>query len=202
MTNNVKKVCLIGDSTVGKSALLNRYIHDKFTDQYTKTIGIDFGLKLENTEQGELRIQLWDIAGDDQFKKITEPHFLNARFNILMFDVNRQSTFDNLNKWLESIKNFGNDNIPTVLVGSQIDKDKRQVTEESAQKFCIDNRLVGYIEISNKDGTNIKELFKIIVQCIIEEDDIIQTNGDDLNSPLLGKKKKKSVACTKCCVIL
>ena len=202
MINNIKKICLIGDAGVGKSALMYRYMHKKFTGEYTHTIGVDFNLKSENTTKGSVKISLWDISGDNQYNKVIEPHFINARFNILMFDVTDRNTFANLPSWLSRINELGNDDIPTVLVGCKVDMPNRQVLKEEAEYFCTKHNLFAYTDISNKTGKNIKELFSIIVQSIIENDDIVQLDyGEKIDSPLLGSTPT-NVNCSKCCLIM
>jgi len=201
MITNIKKICLIGDAGVGKSALMHRYMFNKFTGEYTHTIGVDFNLKSEHTTKGDIKISLWDISGDNQYNKIIEPQFVNARFNILMFDVTDRNTFVNLPSWLSRIHELGNDDIPTVLVGLKIDKNNRVVSKKEAEFFCTKHNLFAYTDVSNKTGKNVKELFSIIVQSIIENDDVTQEDyGNELESPLLGSSRR-GIDCTNCCII-
>nr|ADN96599.1 Rab GTPase 2c [Euplotes octocarinatus] len=161
----VFKISIIGDTAVGKSCLLKRITENEFKESYELTIGVEFGSILFKTENKILKLQIWDTAGQENFKSITKIFYRGTHCVFLAYDITRESTFQNASKWLNEVKqNSGNDVI-VFLVGTQYDKDsKRAVSEEDAKAFMEKHELDYFIETSAKTNHNIEKLFTTAAQ--------------------------------------
>ena len=161
----VFKISIIGDTAVGKSCLLKRITENEFKESYELTIGVEFGSILFKTENKILKLQIWDTAGQENFKSITKIFYRGTHWVFLAYDITRESTFQNASKWLNEVKqNSGNDVI-VFLVGTQFDKDsKRVVSEEDAKAFMEKHELDYFIETSAKTNHNIEKLFTTAAQ--------------------------------------
>lgn len=115
------KYIVIGDSNVGKSCIVLRFIEGIFRKDQENTIGVEFGTK-EIDVQGKLvKLQIWDTAGQEAFKSITRSYYRGAAGALLVYDVTSQSSFDNIRNWLDEAQNNGNDEMVICIVGNKID---------------------------------------------------------------------------------
>ena len=128
------------------------------------TIGVEFGSILFKTEEKILKLQIWDTAGQENFKSITKIFYRGTHCVFLAYDISRENTFENTLKWLNEVRqNSGNDVI-VFLVGTQSDKKERAITKEAALEFMEQNKLEYFIETSSKENHNIEKLFKVAAQ--------------------------------------
>ena len=132
------KILLLGDSTVGKTCFLLRYMEDSFIDLHMATIGLDYRLKTMILEdQKKVKVQLWDTAGQDKFRAITRNYYKGASGIILIFDVTNIKSFENIKKWINEIKEEISENVSIVLIGNKIDNVKeRKITKEQGEKIA------------------------------------------------------------------
>lgn len=153
------KVLLIGDSGVGKSALLTRFTDRTFSDSYMITIGVDFKIQTIKLDDKIIKLQLWDTAGQERFRTITSAYYRGANGIIIVFDVSDKETFDHVKIWMSEIENYAND-VKVMLIGNKndIEGSKRQVSYEEAKEFA-DKLGISYIETSAKTSINVKEAF-------------------------------------------
>ena len=156
----VFKYIIIGNPSVGKSCLLNQFLNNRFTSDYEITVGVEFGAKTIETEDGsKIKLQIWDTAGQESFKSITRSYYRGAAVALLVYDITSKESFDCIVNWLEECKVNGNPEMVLVLVGNKKDLgDKRQVGSEEAGKFARDNRML-FIETSAKTAENVREIF-------------------------------------------
>jgi Ras-related protein Rab-7A len=158
------KVILLGDSGVGKSSIMNQYVHEKFTAEYKATIGADFLTKHLIIDDKPITMQIWDTAGQERFQSLGVAFYRGADCCALVFDVNDEKTFENVNSWKEEflLKAGIEDpqNFPFVLLGNKIDVENgRQVSKKRALKFCEDNGNIQYFETSAKEGIGVSNAF-------------------------------------------
>jgi len=158
------KVILLGDSGVGKSSIMNQYVHEKFTAEYKATIGADFLTKHLIIDDKPITMQIWDTAGQERFQSLGVAFYRGADCCALVFDVNDEKTFENVNSWKEEflLKAGIEDpqNFPFVLLGNKIDvENSRQVSKKKALKFCEDNGNIQYFETSAKEGIGVSNAF-------------------------------------------
>ena len=132
------KILLIGDSNVGKSCILMRFIDNKFTE-LSPTIGVDFKRKLMEVKGRKVRATIWDTAGQERFRTLTSSYYRGAHGIILVYDVTCQSSFENLQTWLSECENYCTDqaeDIIKLLVANKVDLTNRAVSTKDGQDFA------------------------------------------------------------------
>jgi small GTP-binding protein len=155
------KIILIGDSNIGKTSLITRYVTNCFNDRYICTIGVDFMTKSISFENQTIKLQIWDTAGMEKYKQITTSYYKGTQAAIICFDLTNKNSFYSVDKWYAEFSNFYNPLFEktVILVGNKSDlEDEREVTEEEIEKFCNLNNFV-YYETSAKTGDNVESLF-------------------------------------------
>jgi Ras-related protein Rab-1A len=158
------KICLLGDSNVGKTALASKYVDDNYKKHIPPTIAMDFYIKTVEIFDKIIKLQIWDLSGNDEFKYIIETYCRNSQGILLIFDLNNRISFENLEKWLKYIKNNTDHDFPIILVGNKLDLE-RNIKYEECLEFALENNLE-YMEISVKDNININEVFNNIIHNI------------------------------------
>ncbi|KAA0185675.1 Member Ras oncogene family RAB18A [Fasciolopsis buskii] len=154
------KLLIIGDSGVGKSSLLMRYISDSFDNRVSATIGVDFRIKITTVPDGStVKLSIWDTAGQERFRTLTPNFYRGAHGALIVYDVSNRESFDRLTNWMEELKTFSNHaDMVQMLVGNKIDQKPRQVTREEGIRFA---RLYNmpYSEASAKTSEGVNSLF-------------------------------------------
>ena len=153
------KYIIIGDAAVGKSNLLLRYARGQFKPEYQLTIGVEFGAKNVEIRGKTYRIQIWDTAGQENFRSITRAYYKNSVCALVVYDIASRDSFNNVSTWIEDCKNQSPKTIFMVLVGNKSDlEDRRQVNTEEGQELADKYGMLFY-ETSAKNGTNVEEIF-------------------------------------------
>ena len=184
--NYLLKFIIIGDAAVGKSNLLVRYTSGQFKEEYQLTIGVEFGSNNVIISDNTYRIQIWDTAGQENFRSITRSYYKNTACAIIVYEISNKKSFENISSWIEECKNSAPKSILMVLVGNKCDlEDTREVTEEEGREFAEKNGML-FFETSAKTGKNVEELFKQSVKVI---DQKIKENYYDLENDSCGIKK-------------
>ena len=180
------KYIIIGDAAVGKSNLLLRYAHGQFKPEYQLTIGVEFGAKNIQISNKTYRIQIWDTAGQENFRSITRAYYKNSVCALVVYDISSKDSFNNVINWIEDCKNQSSKTIFMVLVGNKCDlNDKRQVSFEEGKEFAEKNDMMFY-ETSAKDGINVEEIFFNSANEIAKK---IEQGFYDLDSDTCGIKR-------------
>ena len=141
----VYKVLLLGDSSVGKTCFLLRYCDKSFQDAHLSTIGLDYRLKTMTLKSGKnIKLQIWDTAGQDRFRAITKNYYKGANGIILIYDVTNVQTFENVKNWISQIKEEANPNVVIYLAGNKIDlpEDTITVATDEGQKMADEYKLL------------------------------------------------------------
>lgn len=154
------KILLIGDSSVGKTSIMMRFVNDKFSSSFITTIGIDFVTKIIDVSGNKIRLQIWDTAGQERFRSITTSYFKGADIVIIIYDVCDESSFNNIKYWMETIKDSTCDSTGVILVGNKIDMESsREISSKDginlAKKYNIP-----FFECSAKKGINVDSIFE------------------------------------------
>ena len=180
------KIILVGDSAVGKTSLVNRFMGSEFQDNITCTIKADLILKSLSLDPSTgVDLTVWDTCGQEKFRSITRQYFKDAHGIILVYDVNNENSFRGLSSWLNEIKsNCNNKNVSIVLVGNKIDLSERIISKEEGNDFAQKNGLL-FVETSSKDGININTPFENLSNDIIQK--IKQNPNDFYNEQNLRK---------------
>ncbi len=162
MSLYVFKVIIIGPGAVGKTSLLHRFVDNKFSFRYKLTIGADFLSKIIEYKPGTtIKLQIWDIGGQDRYKFLRSSFFDGANGALIVFDLSRWHTFEELEDWLKDLHEYAGENIPFVLIGNKadlIEKSDELYERESAQVFAKKEKTY-YVETSAKTGENVEEAF-------------------------------------------
>ena len=189
------KILLLGDSSVGKTCFLKRYIDDTFQDVYLSTIGFDYKYKCITLKEGKnIKLQIWDTAGQERFRTIAKSYYKGAHGIILMYDVTDQKSFDSIKKWLEQIKEEAPNKVSVLLVANKIDIEKRIITKEDGENIAKSYDLDIY-ESSAKDNINVSEAFEDLAEKINAKYKIMKERGKKLEENVLEITKNKK----KCC---
>jgi Ras-related protein Rab-2A len=162
------KFVIIGDTEVGKSALLLRFTEQKYRDVQDLTVGVEFGARMVTMSDGsEVKLEIWDTAGQEAFLSITRSYYRGADGALLVFDVARRATFENIPRWLtEAHNNASNDALKLVLVGAKADRvAKRQVGSDEAAAFARKHGMA-YVETSSKTAQGVDDAFLAVAQDI------------------------------------
>ena len=157
------KIVLIGDTGVGKSNLLSRFTKDEFNLESKSTIGVEFATKNIPIDNKVIKAQIWDTAGQERYRAITSAYYRGAVGALLLYDITRQATFANVERWLTELRDHAEANIVIMLVGNKSDlRHKRQVETVDALKFATAQELA-FIETSALDSTGVDEGFRRIL---------------------------------------
>jgi small GTP-binding protein len=162
------QLLVIGDSTVGKTSILQRYVDQKFQLSHLATVGIDYFTKDERINNKIIRVKIWDTAGQERYKSLTNAFFRNAQGIILVYDVTNPDTFDNLKYWIESIgTNLGetSSSIKRIIIGNKTDL-TREISRDDAEIFAKNNG-IDYFEASAKMNTGVNEAVQYLVQQVL-----------------------------------
>ena len=153
------KILLLGDSGVGKSCIIIRYIENNFSNNLMNSIGVDFKLKNIEIDSKKIKLQIWDTAGQERFKTITTSYYKGAHAILVVFDITDRDSFDHARNWMADIDKFAKEGVLRILVGNKCDlMNNRQVSTEEAKEIA--NKYgIKYIETSAKDTINIDDLF-------------------------------------------
>jgi len=173
------KVLVVGDIGTGKTSIIKRYVHGIFSMHYKSTIGVDFALKvLEWDDRTTVRLQLWDIAGQERFGNMTRVYYKEAVGAFVVFDVTRISTFEAVKKWKSDIDAKvqipgTNEPIPVVLLANKIDlvadKEGWGKTKDEMDKFCQEQGFGSWYETSAKEDIEIDTASNALVKAILEK---------------------------------
>ncbi|TDL20198.1 ras-domain-containing protein [Rickenella mellea] len=161
------KIVLIGDSGVGKSNLLSRFIRNEFNLDSKSTIGIEFPNRIINVDGKTVEAQIWDTAGQERYQAITSAYYRGAVGALVVYDIAKQTTYTNVQLWLKELRDHADSNIVISLVGNKSDlKYLRAVSTEEAQGFASENGF-SFIETSALDASNVENAFKsILTECL------------------------------------
>ena len=192
MTSNynlIFKIVLIGDSNVGKTNILSKYLQNEFNPDSKATVGVEFGSKTFNINDNVIKAQIWDTAGTEKYRSITNAYYKGAKGAFVVYDISRKTSFNNIDKWLFDLKNNGDENINIILIGNKIDLEhQREVTTEEGEKKAVLNK-ASFIETSAKNGDNIEKAFNLMIENIYENFKKENENKENIDSEELNKEK-------------
>ena len=204
------KVVFLGDSSVGKSNIISKYKLNEFNRNSKSTVGVEFYSKIITQNNKNIKIQIWDTAGQERFKSITKSYYKGAKGAIIVYDITRRATFENVQEWFKDTKTMGdNTHLVLMLVGNKCDLvNERQVSTEEGKKEAEMNGMA-FMETSALDGTNITEAFELMAKLITEKqmsignlglrDESPENKGDSSNKAKTIEVNSKAGEKEKCC---
>jgi len=199
------KVVLIGDSGVGKSNLLSRFTRNEFSLDSKSTIGVEFATKSIQAEGKTIKAQIWDTAGQERYRAITSAYYRGAVGALLVYDLTKHGTFENVDRWLRELRDHAEANIVVMLVVNKSDlKTQRAVETSEAMAFAEQHNLA-FIETSALDASGVDvafqniltEIYRLMNKKQMQEGSAKQSvasKGEKISITNDGEKKKK-----KCC---
>jgi len=169
------KILIIGDASVGKSSILLRFTDDTFDEHIQSTIGVDFKVKHIEVEGKRVKCTVWDTAGQERFRTLTSSYYRGAHACILVYDVTRMDSFENLEQWLKEVQMYSPGNgegIVKLLVGNKCDLE-RKVPKERADDWARSQGMM-FLEASAKTRLGIRQVFMEVVKKMLENPDVLQ----------------------------
>ncbi|KAL6649372.1 hypothetical protein ACP70R_013596 [Stipagrostis hirtigluma subsp. patula] len=174
------KLVFLGDQAVGKTAIITRFMYDKFDATYQATIGIDFLSKTMYLEDRTVRLQLWDTAGQERFRSLIPSYIRDSSVAVIVYDVTDRQSFLSTSKWIEEVNTQRGGDVLIVLVGNKTDLvDKRQVSSDEGEAKAHEHGVM-FIETSAKAGFNIKPLFRKIASSLPGMDALSSAKQEDM----------------------
>jgi len=153
------KYIIIGDTGVGKSCLLLQFTDKRFQPVHDLTIGVEFGARMVNIDNKQVKLQIWDTAGQESFRSITRSYYRGAAGALLVYDITRRDTFKHLSVWLEEARQHSQSNMTIMLIGNKNDLEhRRAVSFEEGKAFADANGLI-FMETSAKTAFNVEQAF-------------------------------------------
>jgi len=179
------KYIIIGDTGVGKSCLLLQFTDKRFQPVHDLTIGVEFGARMITIDGKQIKLQIWDTAGQEAFRSITRSYYRGAAGALLVYDITRRETFNHLTTWLDDARQHSNSNMVIMLIGNKSDLDsRREVQTEEGESFAREHGLI-FMETSAKTAANVEEAFIDTAKQIYEK---IQEGVFDINNEANGIK--------------
>lgn len=183
------KVVLIGDTGVGKSNLLSRFTRNEFSLESKSTIGVEFATRSIQVDGKTIKAQIWDTAGQERYRAITSAYYRGAVGALLVYDITKLMTYENVERWLKELRDHADSNIVIMLVGNKCDMGYlRTVSTEDASAFCEKEGL-SFIETSALESTNVEAAFQQILTEIyrIVSKKAIDSGADSAVQPTPGQ---------------
>ena len=158
------KIVIVGESAVGKTAILYKYAEGVFKNGLISTIGLDFRTKIVDVEGVPIRLQVWDTAGQERFRTLSKQLFRGAKGIVLVYDITNRKSFEQLNYWINSFESYGVREEGVLIIGNKIDlEDARQVSTKEAKALSTDHSY-NFVETSAKNGINVTEAFSLLAR--------------------------------------
>ncbi len=161
-----------------------QFTDKRFRTDHDLTIGVEFGARLVNISGKQIKLQIWDTAGQESFRSITRSYYRGATGALLVYDISRRDTFNHLTRWLDEARQHANPKMVIMLIGNKSDLEKREVSYEEGEKFAKENGLI-FLETSAKTAQNVEEAFLKTAQKIFDN---IQSGLYDLSNDSHGIK--------------
>ena len=162
------KILILGDSFVGKTNILKRFIHNEFDTTTKETVGVEFCSKNFNFGEKDneeiVKAQIWDTAGQERYRSVTKAYYKGAKGALLVYDITKRRTFENIDNWLIDLRTNGDKDILIMLIGNKSDlKDSREVSKDEAETKA-EQYNIPFFETSAKNGDNIINSFSHLVE--------------------------------------
>ena len=163
------KIVLIGDTSVGKTNILSKYLSNEFDPDSKATVGVEFGTKDFKIGNNIVKVQIWDTAGQERYRSITNAYYKGAKGSLLVYDITNPKTFESLDKWLSDLKTNAEEKISIVLIGNKTDlEDQRKITTEQGKEKAEFYNLT-FMETSALNGNNIQEAFNELIMDVYKK---------------------------------
>eukprot|EP01100_Stratorugosa_tubuloviscum_P001139 TRINITY_DN1252_c0_g3_i1.p1 TRINITY_DN1252_c0_g3~~TRINITY_DN1252_c0_g3_i1.p1 ORF type:complete len:229 (+),score=86.94 TRINITY_DN1252_c0_g3_i1:66-752(+) len=163
------KVVLVGDACVGKTSLFQKFTSNSFSESYKPTLGADQKTLRIDINGVTISLEFWDTAGQERFRAMTTSCYRNSHGFIIVYDITKEGTFNNITEWLKELGSYKCDTLPILLIGNKIDRTDREVDCDSAKRLAISKNF-RFIEVSAMLSTNCDQCLQILGQMLLDSD--------------------------------
>ena len=187
----VFKVIVIGDSGVGKSNIFSRFMKNQFDRDSMTTIGVDFSSKTLKIRNEIVKAQVWDTAGQDQFRSLAKCYYKGAIGALLVYDISNYESFKNIEKWLAEAKDHADEHLVTLLIGNKSDLEERRAVKIEEGMVFAKAQGFGFLETSAKNNLNVEEAFTRLLEEVFDKLEKVSNSLDtkDENDKKDGKQR-------------
>lgn len=168
------KVIMLGDVSVGKTAIVKRFVDNEFQSSYHCTVGVEYKIKSFKLDTSTtVNLKIWDTCGEEKFRAITRQYYRDVNGVLLVFDLTNSLSFEQLNSWLQDLENCGEKDLSIIIIGNKCDLTiKREVDASKIKNFLKDKEDLLYSETSALTGEGIVDAFKTLCRKILETNTI------------------------------
>ena len=200
------KVVLVGDSSVGKTNIMSKYLKNEFHEDSKATVGVEFGSKQFTVEGHQVKAQIWDTAGPERYKAITSAYYKGAKGAFVVYDITRKQSFESVDRWINDLRAAADKNLTIIIIGNKCDlEDQRQVNKEQGEEKAKSNE-VAFMETSALSGENLDKAFEKMVNEVFKKcheemtaDGEVEPVGPSKDISLDKTKPKDAGKKKKCC---
>jgi small GTP-binding protein len=193
------KLVLLGDTSVGKSSIVIRFVKNQFSEFQESTIGAAFLTQTVPVNDCTVKFEIWDTAGQERYHSLAPMYYRGAAAAIVVYDVTSQDTFQRAKSWVKELQRQGSPDVVIALAGNKVDRqDEREVSSDDAKQYADDNNIAIFIETSAKSNLNIRELFIAVAKKLPKESPDEQNHGSSfiLDDKAYEEEKEKKGCCT------
>ena len=201
------KIVIVGDSGVGKTNILLRYLKNEFDTQTKATVGVEFGTKKTRIENSLIKAQIWDTAGQERYRAITSAYYKGAHGALVVYDITRKSSFDSVEKWLSDLKNNGEEKMVIMVIGNKCDMETSRAVPIEEGEGKAQRNGVAFLETSALNATNVEKAFDGLIKKLYvafkqdfendEEEDLGENPHANTIEIGTDKMKKEKKTCCK-----
>ena len=182
------RIVLVGDSSVGKTSILNMLVEKSFNPTEQSTVGANYQLFINEVNGTHVEMQVWDTAGQEKYKSLGPIYYRNAQAALVVYDQSNKETYDNLNNWIQAFISIAGIDTIIAIVANKCDMETCEVEEEEARRWAENNDYIFY-KTSAKTGENIDYMFGDLVKRIVKK------NGAQQSRIRAPKKHKNQCQC-------
>ena len=196
------KVVLVGDTGVGKTSIIERYINDKYDEGQKTTLVSSYTFKKIDIKKynKSVSLDIWDTAGQEVYRSLSKNFYLNASIGILVYDISRKASFESIRDyWYEQLKTFGEEKMIFDVVGNKTDLFQREEVPENEARNFAKSINAGFHLVSCKDCVGIKDLFEDCGRKYLEDNDLTKEDSNKKNKNKIVLKEDKKSEKKKCC---
>ncbi|KAJ0987838.1 hypothetical protein J5N97_006194 [Dioscorea zingiberensis] len=157
------KIVLIGDSGVGKSNILSRFTRNEFCLESKSTIGVEFATRALQIKGKTVKAQIWDTAGQERYRAITSAYYRGAVGALLVYDITKRQTFDNVQRWLRELRDHADSNIVIMMAGNKSDLNHLRSVQADDAQLLAEKEGLSFLETSALESHNIEKAFQTIL---------------------------------------
>ena len=167
------KIVIVGDSSVGKTNILTKYLRDEFDENSKATVGVEFGTKNFDIEGNIVKAQIWDTAGQERYRSITTAYYKGSKGCLLVYDITRKGTFESIDRWVSDLKASSENNMSIILLGNKSDLgNERQISTEEGEEKAKFYKMA-FMETSALNGNNIERAFQELINDVYKNNNQI-----------------------------